>query len=151
MHGHASIPALTLEAPLAGAFLIGPWVSFSTSAPCFQENQLKDVHGAPVLHEFAGDFLSSPEDKNKYSEPIQTDATWWKGAPVKKFLINWGEYELFRDDDKAFSIKLEEAGLDVTAVECPKEVHVDCILDAMVGTTPGVMTTSIQKWLDTVF
>lgn len=65
--------------------------------------------------------------------------------------MNWGEYELFRDDVEAFGGKLRASGQDVTAVGCPMEVHVDCFLDAMAGTECGLMSTSIWDWLDSVF
>jgi acetyl esterase/lipase len=151
LHGHPAIPPLTLDSPLAGMLLIGPWVTFSNTAASFHGNALKDIHGIPGLLEWEKDFLTSPEDKNKYSEPLQADAAWWKNAPAKKFFINWGEYELFQADNAKFANILQEAGLDVTAVECPREVHIECILDAMARIDYGLMATSVWDWLAVVF
>ena len=151
MHPLPSIPSLELDGPLAGVPLVCPWVTFSVSAPAFTENLAKVIHGVAVLHDWERDCLSSPSDKNAYSEPFLADVSWWKDAPVKKLLMNWGDYELFRDDREAFSRRLEDAGQDVTAVRYPREVHIDCIFDAMMGTEYGLMSTSIWDWLDTVF
>jgi acetyl esterase/lipase len=150
LHPHPAVPPLTLNGQLAGLLLISPWVIFSTSAPSFEECEHKDIHGKAALHDWADDF-ASPADRNNYTEPLRADVSWWSGQCAKKILNLAGEYEMFRDDLEAFGRVLEKAKLDVKTISCPKQVHIDCILDAQSGLEPGLMSEEIWKWLDTAY
>ena len=150
LHGYPSIPALSLETSLAGVLLISPWICFSMNSKSFEENIKKDIVTTEILKYFEADFVSST-DKNNYSEPILANADWWVKAPVEKFLVLRGDYEVFRDDIETFSKTLGEAGLNIDAVNCARQVHMDCILDIMSGLEPGPMSFAVWDWLETVF
>jgi len=62
----------------------------------------------------------------------------------------YGGYECFRDDIREVGKLLEEAGNNVKNVECPKEVHIDCVLDAQAEFEPGEMSKAIWEWLASV-
>lgn len=111
----------------------------------------KDIHGAKSMLELASDFVDESE-RNEWTEPIRADASWWKSSsfPARKTLNVWGDYELFHDDISKFGKTLVEAGVDVKNVECPMQVHIDCILDAQSGLEVGPMSTETWKWLETV-
>jgi acetyl esterase/lipase len=97
------------------------------------------------------DEFVTPEEHDNYSEPIRADSDWWKETPVEKVLMLAGDHEMFRDDIVVFSGTLEKAGVDLNFVNCPLQVHVECHLDAQTGMEPGLMSTSIWDWLDTLF
>ena len=149
-HRHPSIPALQLAAPLKGALLISPWTSFSTDWQSHTANRDLDIHSGRTMKDWASDFASNDE-RNNHSEPALADVSWWTGMPVEKVLVVYGEYEIFRDDNKAFADTLGKAGIDVEQIECAKQVHIDCILDAQTGMQAGPMSEAIWKWLPTLY
>lgn len=149
LHPLKGLKPLTLEQPLAGLMLISPWVSFESGSKSYVRNKSKDIHGAHSMHEWAGDYVLKSE-RNNWSEPIRANSLWWRSLPAKKTLNIWGEYELFQDDIAKFGETLVKAGVEVTNLECPKQVHVDCMLDAQTDLEIGPMSTEIWKWLEMV-
>lgn len=91
------------------------------------------------------------EERDNFSEPVRADAAWWKGTPVDSFLMVCGDCEMFRDDIVIFAQTLDTAGVKLKFVNCPLQVHVDCTLDAVSGLEPGLMSTTIWDWLNTIF
>lgn len=67
--------------------------------------------------------------------------------PVRKILNVWGALEMFRDHIATFGQRLQMAGNSINNVECPMQVHIDCILDAQTGLEPGPMSVKIWEWL----
>jgi len=98
----------------------------------------------------ANQFVT-PAERDNYSEPILAETDWWKDAPVHNVLVVWGDCEMFRDDNTVFANTLKKAGLNVEFVNCPLQVHVDCTLDAASGMEPGLMSTTIWDWFQTMF
>jgi acetyl esterase/lipase len=125
-------------------------VTFSTDAKSFQENKDKDMFTAESMVGWASQYVS-PEERDNYSEPGRADADWWKNAPVNSALMVCGDCEMFRDDIVIFASTLEKAGLILEFVNCPLQVHVDCTLDAGSGMEPGLMSTSVWDWFNTIF
>lgn len=150
LHPHEGIKPLKLESPLAGLLLISAWVSFKSDSQSFKDNNERDIHQKAQMHEWADDF-ATPEERNNYTEPVDADSSWFKGFPARKTLNIYGGYEIFRDDIAAVGKKLREAGAVVDDVECPLQVHIDCILDAAAGYEVGPMSTETWKWLENVF
>ena len=149
LHGFPGVEPLKLDRPLAGALLISPWVSYNTDAPSWKENKDKDIVPAECLDILTKAYIDSA-DYNNYSEPQRADVEWWRNAPVQSILNVYGGYECFRDDIAALGSVLSKAGNTVKNVECPKEVHIDCVLDAQAGFEPGEMSKEIWQWLDSV-
>ena len=150
VHPHPDIQPLKIEKPLAGLLLISAWLSFESQTQSFKDNNHRDIHMRNQMHQWADDFCNADE-RNNYSEPIKGDITWFKDMPVKKILNIFGSYEIFRDDIVAFGKLLEKAGFDVENVECPMQVHIDCVLDAGLGMEVGPMSTETWRWIETVF
>lgn len=150
LHPLKGLKPLSLEEPLAGLLLISPWLSFESDSKSYVRNKGRDIHGAQSMHEWAGDFALRSE-RNNWSEHIRADYLWWKSFPAQKTLNIWGECELFQDDIAKFGEVLVRAGAEVTNIECPKQVHIDCILDAQTDLEIGPMSTEIWKWLETVY
>jgi len=149
LHPHPDIQPLQLQEPLAGLLLISPWISFESNTSSFATNATKDMHSPAVMHLMAAD-LASPHERNNYTEPARTDASWWRNLPAKRTLNVFGGYEMFRDDDAKLGVTLKEAGANVESVECPLQVHIDCILDAQSNLEVGPMSTKIWEWFSEV-
>lgn len=149
LHPTPAIPKLELSAPLLGALLISPWVSFSADWDSFRSNANLDIHSKETMQVWASDFVDG-KDQNNYSEPIRADVNWWRSLPVDDTIVLWGSAELFKDSDAQLAATLAEAKLNVTSRECANEVHIDCVLDAQSGLPHGEMTESTWAWLKKV-
>lgn len=146
LHPCPDVPPLKLESPLAGLLLISPWVSFESTSPSFEKNKDYDIFTKHHMHTLAKDYVFDNE-RNNWSEPIRAEVSWWKGLPTRKVLNVFGESEVFRDDINEFGQTLKQAGLDVKSVECPKQIHVECVADAHFGTEIGSMSHDVWDWL----
>lgn len=150
LHPHPDIKPLKLAQPLAGLLLISAWVSFKSDSQAYEDNNKRDIHMKMQMHEWASDFCTE-EERNNYTEPVEAPPSWFRGTPVRKALNIFGSYEIFRDDIAIMGRKMREAGVNVSDVECPMQVHIDCILDAQTGLDVGPMSTETWRWLETVF
>jgi acetyl esterase/lipase len=150
MHPPTEMQPLKLERNLAGLLLISPWVSFEKNANSYEDNKLRDIVIVPCIDQLIPDYVH-PGDRNNWSEPSLAEPSWWSGIPVRKILNVYGAYELFRDDIAIFGRTLERAGCQVETVECPLQVHIDCILDAQTGSEVGLMSLKIWEWLSKLF
>lgn len=150
LHPLEGLKPLKLEESLAGLLLISAWVSFRSDSMAYVRNGTKDIHMKRQMHEWAHDFALESE-RNNWSEPLLAEFSWWKDAPARKILNIWGDFEIFQDDIALFGQNLVKAGLNVENVECPLQVHIDCVLDAQSGMEVGLMSTATWKWLETVF
>ena len=145
IHSHAGIPALKLDSPLRGALLISPWTSFSSDAKSYTKNAEKDIVTVDVMVGLRDDFIS-PGTKDEFAEPDLANSKWWANAPVSSILNLAGGYEIFLDYINDLGVKMKEAGLNVQTVECPQQVHIDCVLDAQSELSPGPMSLAIWDW-----
>jgi hypothetical protein len=150
LHPHPGIAPLKLQRPLRGLLLMCGWFGFSSDAPSFKENNPNDIHMGPQMHEWADAFCDR-KDYNLFNEPVEADATWFQNFPAEKTLNIYGSYEIFRDDCVKLGQILRKAGADVVDMECPMQVHIDCILDAQTGLEVGPMSTKTWQWLEELF
>ncbi|KAL5313072.1 hypothetical protein ACEPPN_019499 [Leptodophora sp. 'Broadleaf-Isolate-01'] len=148
-HPCPGIEPLAIPEKLRGMLLISPWVSFETSSASYEMNKGFDVFTAESMQELARDFVLD-EERNNWTEPIRADVDWWQNLPAEQVLNVFGSHEVFRDGDKQLGDTLKQAGVAIKSVECPSQVHVDCILDAQTGFEAGPMSTEIWQWLGTV-
>ncbi|CAK1360897.1 unnamed protein product [Cercospora beticola] len=145
-HSTPLIQKLELKTPLKGALLICPWVTFSPDWESCRSSADQDITSVSVNLDWANEYISS-DDHNNYSEPVRAEVSWWKGLAVDDILVLWGENELSRNPVQKLSTALSDAGLNVTARECAKQVHIDCVLDAQTGMSHGEMTEHSWEWL----
>lgn len=146
LHPMGGLPPLSLAGPLAGVLLISPWCGFDEDTASAKENAETDVCAPELLREMRDAFIR-PEDRNNWSEAYLANSSWWKGFPAGSVLSLFGEQEMLRDHIAKLNDTLQEAGVNVTSVECSLHVHVDCVLDATAGLAYGVMATEIWDWL----
>ena len=149
LHSFEGIPPLRLDSFLAGVLLISPWVSYSIESRSWVENADKDAVPA-VCETLLADAYVDPGNRNNYSEPIKADVAWWNSVPAKSILNIYGGYECFRDDIAELGNRLKEAGNQIQNVECPLQVHIDCILDLHCDMDTGLMSTKVLEWLSSV-
>jgi acetyl esterase/lipase len=87
-------------------------------------------------NEIWADFLNSPNAK-----------TFWKDVPAEKVLITIGGFEAFRDDvvDMAGVLKAT-MGEKLELVVAEGEVHVQCVVDVVLGMRPGRSHGAMLEW-----
>jgi acetyl esterase/lipase len=154
-HPHPSttlrIPAITLSAPLRGAVLISPWVSFNTQTPSFLSNAYKDSLTPTALHSFSRSFLSH-QPPDYYNEPLSAPESWWSDIPIDELLIVAGEDEVLIDSIRAMDEKLRLALGDqrVKRLVARGEYHDQSSLDLGFGyreMDEGVQAKKIKSWI----
>lgn len=150
LHGHEAIKPLELSEPLAGLLLISAWVRFQSIAPSYVENVDKDIIMKSQVHEWADDFCTADE-RNNYTEPFNATASWWQGLPAARTLSVYGAHELFRDDITVLGETMKKAGVNISSVQCPLQVHIEPVLDSQTDFEHGPMSYEIWSWLNTVF
>jgi len=150
LHQFPNVEPLHLKQHLAGILLICPWISYSTESKSWSENADKDAIPA-VCEVVLADAFVDLKDRNNYSEAHQADVSWWKNIPAEKILNVFGGYECFRDDVTELGKKIKQAGNTIENVECPSQVHIDCILDLHTNMETGLMTTKVLEWLSGVY
>lgn len=146
LHQFPKIEPLQPSGPFAGLLLICPWISYSTESKSWEENADKDSIPA-VCEVILADAYVDAKDRNNYSEAGRADVSWWKDIPARKILNIFGGYECFRDHVTELGRTIQQAGNNIENVECPSQVHIDCVLDLHCNMETGVMTTRILDWL----
>jgi acetyl esterase/lipase len=118
-HPHLDVPRITLSAPLRGALLYSPWVSFATNHESYIKNAFKDVLVPDVLRKWSSMYLGTSFSENdpgavtggnNYNEPLLANASWWEGMHdvVRDVWMYGGEDEVFIDSIRAFGEKFQE-------------------------------------------
>jgi acetyl esterase/lipase len=146
-HPREGIPTLKLSGKLKGVLLISPWVCFTPAEPGFGENASEDIVTLEMQGELRDDWVS-PADLDEFSEPASAAQEWWSESRTASILLLVGELEIFRDNLVAFGNSLKGAGLSVSVIMCPGQVHVECILDSHTDMDHGKMSEAVIKWLE---
>ncbi|KAK2744152.1 hypothetical protein FQN57_004412 [Myotisia sp. PD_48] len=146
-HPHEAIQPLEVSSPLAGAFTIAPWVSFSQDFPSVKENQNKDMitsHSATI---WSDAYLAGQKPDN-YNQPLLAPAEWWKDAKANSVLILAGSDEILLSCINEFVEKFKAAVPNTTYIVGQDEPHVGPIISRMLGDfTEGQTTKGWKSWL----
>ncbi|OAL53150.1 alpha/beta-hydrolase [Pyrenochaeta sp. DS3sAY3a] len=140
------VPHLELSEPIAGIIAICPWTSMSSTSDSYTECASTDIIFADQMH-WWGDNWVSASDYNNFTEMTKTNTEFWHGVLTQRVLVVTGENEVFRDDIKRLGSTLSAAGVNCKTVCCPKQVHIDCVLDAQYALPPGPMSLIIWDWI----
>ncbi|EDR03977.1 uncharacterized protein LACBIDRAFT_330882 [Laccaria bicolor S238N-H82] len=110
-----------LPAPLAGVYLMSPWVNFTNTAPSLVENTPHDISNSPGLGEHVIGCYT-PSSQRAYVEPLKAPSGWFDGlnGVVDRLLIH-----LEGKKTRGYEFVLQEGG-----------VHDDPYFDFFFG-TPG--------------
>lgn len=109
LHPHPKCPPLPLSAPLRGAILLAPWVSFRTDWPSVKANAQKDIIQPSLGDLWSANFLGT-SSRDEYNEPGErTDEQWWAGLQdvVAEIFIVGGQDEILADSIREMERKLK--------------------------------------------
>jgi len=109
LHPHPKCSPLPLSAPLKGAILLAPWISFRTDWPSTKANAQKDIIQPSLGNLWSANFLGT-SSKDEYNEPGErTDEQWWAGLPdaVAEIFIVGGQDEILVDSIREMEKKLK--------------------------------------------
>ncbi|EAS30408.3 alpha/beta hydrolase fold protein [Coccidioides immitis RS] len=131
-HPHKDIKPLEISCPLAGAFTIAPWVSFSQDFPSVKENALKDIIMPELAERWSSSYLAGQETDN-YNQPLLAPAEWWKDIKARDLLIVAGSDEILLSCIEEFVEKLKSVLPNVTYIVGQDEPHVAPFIYLMLG------------------
>lgn len=166
LHPHEGIRPVELSEPLAGVFLVSPWLSNNVFTGSFKRNSGNDMisfgamdklgaslygeemikaHKADVL---AGDFTAA----NPYMTPLDTDEDWLDGIGdiTSSIYLTVGKNEILYDQGvKLISLlRRRNATCTIRLDEAEKEAH-DFILIENIFGKPGDATARMKSWFKT--
>lgn len=132
--------------------LISPWTCFQTDTPSWKENIDKDIITREFHKALVGDFLSVDHARktDPFGQPFEAEPGWWKDAEVGSILNLAGTNEVFRDHICQLGQTMAQAGLNIETIQCPEQIHIECILDSLSQLEPGPMSEAVWQWLEDV-
>lgn len=173
LHPHPAAEEVVLSEPLAGAFLVSPWMSGDTRGRSFGDGWACDMLSAGVIEGPRRELFYVPrtgwmewlrgwlwpnvglEESKEFKEGkawalmADVDQTWVEGMGkvVKKVYVTCGKHEVFRDQGifLAESLKARNPDLDVTLEVAEKEAH-DFILLEGGNREVGDATMRMKEW-----
>lgn len=105
-HPNDAIEPLELSGPLAGAFTIAPWVTFSQDYPSIKANASKDIISEDLATRWGSSYLAGQE-KDNYNQPLLAPAEWWKDIKASSLLVVAGSDEILLSCIEEFVEKLK--------------------------------------------
>ncbi|KAH7129269.1 Alpha/Beta hydrolase protein [Dactylonectria macrodidyma] len=114
---HPDLEPVRLSGPLAGCFLVSPWLTSRTSDPSFTENGSIDMLSASIVDKSTKYLLgctSTRDDQNaamKLAFPLDMEEFPFKGLKsiLKQLYITTGEHEVFRDQALTLAERIERS------------------------------------------
>lgn len=154
---HADVVPVELHAPLCGALLLSPWVSFNVNKPSMVDNADTDYITVKSLKKAIATFLPPGGKPDAYTEPLSAPLEWWalvREKIVQHFFVWAGGSEVLRDSIVEFETTIKEASaagsVDGTVhfVVTPNEAHVQMVLDPHLRLgNKTVGGGEVEKWL----
>ncbi|KAF9481609.1 alpha/beta-hydrolase [Pholiota conissans] len=156
LHPVEGVPALNLDTPLAGAFMMSPWTRLRD--PQRKYNYRTDNKGdfltAKVVNYWGQTVMEGvPESATPYLEANEAPESWLDGLPkcTRRILITAGNVEVLRDEIIKYSRTVEKHLKDTTTIVQENGVHIDPIADFLVNDSSAPLTSDILGWLDASF
>ncbi|KAK4223203.1 Alpha/Beta hydrolase protein [Podospora fimiseda] len=165
LHPHLEAKKITLQNPLAGAFLVSPWVSGKTDGPSFKRNGgidmlCKNAIGSGVrnLVEGVESYEVEVKENKMWCFPADFENAvveeWFKNLEevVKHVYVTAGEEEVFLDQSVKIAevIRTANPKLDVRVEVTKGEAH-DWILMEGEKKIDGDATKRMRSWVKDVF
>ncbi|KAI0114066.1 Alpha/Beta hydrolase protein [Nemania sp. FL0031] len=122
---------ILLPEPLAGVFLVSPWLSGTTNTRSFVENEQIDMlsagHSRASLREFMGPIKTRDDFSTGSALPLDSDGKWMEGwAKVTRALyITVGANEVLRDQGVHFAeaVRYRNDTIKVRLEMCEMDAH----------------------------
>ncbi|KAF7321034.1 Abhydrolase-3 domain-containing protein [Mycena chlorophos] len=151
LHPLPSIPAITLQSPIAGAYLISPWTSLSATSNSHKENDGKDFLSLPTIKAWGAEILKGfPPEHAAFAEAVRAPADWFVGSEsvFQRVLISAGGAEVLRDDIVEFAETFKKQHKETEFVLQENGLHEDMFLDFMFNEKKvGTLTPLTVAWL----
>jgi Steryl acetyl hydrolase len=152
------VPPLKLSAPLKGALLISPWISFDTSMASYKKNKESDYLTIPAVTRASKAFIGPGAQFDDFSEPVRAPPATWKGvAEVVDEIIVWGGGgEILIDSIRIFAkniidgFRMADSGSErVIFVETPRASHEQQIMDLTLRIKEKCEgTLVVEEWIN---
>ncbi|KAI1967634.1 hypothetical protein LOZ53_003631 [Ophidiomyces ophidiicola] len=131
-HPHSAIAPLEISTPLAGAFTMAPWVTFSHDFPSVKTNASKDMLREDFTTRWGLNYLGG-QAKDYYNQPYLAPTEWWKGLKTNSLLVLAGSDEILLSSIEEFVKKIKPVVPDLTFIIGKNEAHDAPIVQRMVG------------------
>jgi acetyl esterase/lipase len=157
---HPAAREVVLREPLAGAFLVSPWVSGRPSdwASMDRNAGIDMISGKLRSWALEGEDhqAEAREKKNGWAMPMDLEDAegWFRGLDrvVKEVYVTAGEQEVLLDQGVAFAetVRRGNPGTNVQLEVMKDEAHDWILLEGEKG-TDGDATRRMRKWFESVF
>ncbi|KAI8719749.1 Abhydrolase-3 domain-containing protein [Fusarium sp. LHS14.1] len=151
---HPEAVPITLSEPLAGVFLISPWLSTRTADRSFAENGSIDMVSAPYVQIVTAEVLGPDWEKepNRFSHafPLDTQHPWMDklSALTNNMYLSVGYHEVFRDQCVEFVDKVREANPSMELqFDLQEKMAHDFILLETEEKRDGECIEAMKKWV----
>ncbi|KAH7210602.1 Alpha/Beta hydrolase protein [Fusarium oxysporum] len=142
-----TIREIVLTKPLAGAFLVSPWVAQSTDDASFRENSAIDMLPIPGIAAFTKELLG-PDAKSAISAfPLDRDKSSLVGmaSVLSQMYVTVGAHEVFRDQVIAFKDRVQLLNPDLNLrFQCYQNCAHDFII---LEKQDGECTQDMKQWM----
>ncbi|XP_006463273.1 hypothetical protein AGABI2DRAFT_186905 [Agaricus bisporus var. bisporus H97] len=145
---YKNVPALSLAAPLKGAYLMSPWVDLSDIHGTFKSGDPTDILTTGTLRYWGTEILRPvPKEYLGYVEANSAGDDWWKGvdALVDRVLITAGREECLKDEIIRFNAVFENFHAHVKMEE-HDGVHDDPLFAVELGESGEGAPDMIIDW-----
>lgn len=160
---HPAAKEVVLEEPLAGAFLVSPWLSTSIHWPSMRRNNSIDMLSTKAMAAIVVDILEGVEEykvevreKKGWVAPMDLEDVegWFKGLDrvAKEVYVTAGEQEIMLDEGVAFAdaVRRGNPGMAVKLEVIKDEAH-DWILIEGEKALDGDATQRMRAWFRSLF
>ncbi|KAF4611506.1 hypothetical protein D9613_003874 [Agrocybe pediades] len=155
LHPVEGVPKLSLSAPLAGAYMMSPWMTLRDDPILHGNDGQDDMVYASTLAYWGGEVMKNcPSSSVPYVEANSAPEGWLEGVDkaVKRILISIGENEVLRDACFKYGKTLQKHHKDCSLFLDEGGVHVEPYLPFLVGVQDlGTVTPHLIDWMDQNF
>ncbi|KAF5981702.1 triacylglycerol lipase 2 [Fusarium bulbicola] len=154
LHPNPAVPEVKLQSPLAGMFLVSPWLSDRTDTSSFKDYGNVDMLSAGLLertsiHSFSSDDLKPKVDVAHPALAVDGDLSWLSDLPTitKALYVTVGGCEVFCDAVVEFGKAAQEKCRSILVVfeVGERECHDFILIENQVERV-GDATERMRKW-----
>lgn len=156
MHTHPDVEPVYLDGPLAGTFLVSPYLTDDISTPSYIENRNIDMLDPSLPPRGFEDYVPAAirqkekEARQGWACPTDADESWWSdlAAVTTNMYISAGQQELFRDHiiDFAQMVQREGQGMNTVMDVREGEAHDHVLLWEMIRAKRNPAIEVLVEW-----
>lgn len=154
-----TVEPITLEGPLAAAFLVSPWVTNRTTDASFKENSGVDMISAWIVTKSTRDLLGSDVAEGRLTNSqrnafaLETEPSYIQqlSSAVSQIYVTAGNHEIFRDQVVAYVDRLRRLsrGVEVRFDFQQTAAHDFVLLEGQ-RNEDGEYTRAMREWTKTI-